>query len=125
LTPLQLTAIVRISDGLMGAERQTVSGINRELVTTTDQSCLHRWLTEVQWDVQTLHDRRLAWLQQSSQTRYSIRGGIATADSLTTIGAACRAVRAETLERIVDWIVDQLTVEYWSVPEIKAAFAQS
>lgn len=45
--------------------------------------------------------------------------------TLTTIGEACRAVKAETLERVVDWIVEKLTVEHWSVPEIKAAFAQS
>lgn len=34
--------------GRMVAERKTVSGINRELVITTDQSCLNRWLTEVE-----------------------------------------------------------------------------
>ena len=45
--------------------------------------------------------------------------------TLTTIGEACRAVKAETLERVVDWVVEQLTVEHWSVPNIKAAFAQS
>jgi hypothetical protein len=44
--------------------------------------------------------------------------------TLTTIGAACRAVKAETLERIVDWIVDKLTVEHWSIPEMKAVLAQ-
>ena len=68
--------------GLMVAERKTVSGINREFVVTTDQSCLNRWLTEVQWDVQTLNDRRLAWLQQAPQTRYSIRGVIAIDNTL-------------------------------------------
>jgi hypothetical protein len=45
--------------------------------------------------------------------------------TLTTIGEACRAVKAETLERVVDWIVEKLTVEHWSVPEIKAVLAQS
>jgi hypothetical protein len=45
--------------GLMIAEKKTVSGINREFVVTTDQSCLNRWLTEVSWDVHTLNDRRL------------------------------------------------------------------
>ena len=44
--------------------------------------------------------------------------------TLTTIGEACRAVKTETLERGVDWIVEKLTVEHWSVPDIKAAFAQ-
>jgi uncharacterized protein YndB with AHSA1/START domain len=68
--------------GLMIAERKTVSGINREFALTTDQSCLNRWLTEVQWDVQTLNDRRLAWLQQAPQTRYSSRGVIAIDNTL-------------------------------------------
>src|SRR3954451_16569872 len=45
--------------------------------------------------------------------------------TLTTIGEACRAVKAETLERVVDWIVEKLTVEHWSVPEMKAVLAQS
>ena len=68
--------------GLMIAERKTVSGINREFALTTDQSCLNRCLTEVQWDVQTLNDRRLAWLQQVPQTRYSSRGVIAIDNTL-------------------------------------------
>ena len=68
--------------GLMVAERNTVSGITREFVVTTDQSCLTRWLTAVEWDVATLHDRRLAWLQQAPQTRSSVRGGIAIAKTL-------------------------------------------
>jgi DDE superfamily endonuclease len=61
----------------MVAERQTVSGINREFVVTTDPSGLNRWLTEVSWDVQTLNDRRLEWLQRDPKTRYSPRGVIA------------------------------------------------
>ncbi len=44
--------------------------------------------------------------------------------TLTTIGEACRAVKAETLEQLVDWIVDKLTVEHWSIPERKAVLAQ-
>ena len=68
--------------GLMVAERKTVRGINREFVVTTDQSCLHRWLTEVSWDVQTLNDRRLEWLQRDPKTRYSPRGGIALDNTL-------------------------------------------
>jgi hypothetical protein len=45
--------------------------------------------------------------------------------TLPTIGEACRAVKAETLERVVEWIVEKLTMEHWSVPEIKAVLAQS
>src|SRR5499427_7655978 len=63
--------------GLMVAENKTVSGINREFALTPDQACLNRWLTEVQWDVTALNDRRLAWLQQAPRTRYSVRGVIA------------------------------------------------
>lgn len=55
--------------GLIVAENQTVSGINRDLALTTDQSCLHRGLTEVEWDVTALHERRLTWLPQAPQTR--------------------------------------------------------
>jgi hypothetical protein len=40
--------------------------------------------------------------------------------TLRTIGEACRAVKAETLEHMVDWIVDKLRVDHWSVPAIKA-----
>ena len=68
--------------GLMVAERKTVSGINREFVVTTDQSCLNRWLTEVSWEVQTLNDRRLEWLQRDPKTRYSPRGVIAIDNTL-------------------------------------------
>jgi hypothetical protein len=62
--------------GLMIAAKKTISGINREFGVTADQSCLNRWLTEVSWDVQALHDRRLAWLQRDPTTRYSSRGVI-------------------------------------------------
>ena len=63
--------------GLMIAERKTVLGINREFAETTDQSCLNRFLTEVQWNETELNRRRLAWLQKDSNTRYSDRGVIA------------------------------------------------
>src|SRR6266536_1927017 len=39
---------------LFVAERKTVSGINREFAFTTDQSCLNRWITEVDWDEKAL-----------------------------------------------------------------------
>jgi hypothetical protein len=44
---------------------------------------------------------------------------------LTTIGEACRAVKGELLEHLVDWIVDKLADEHWSVPQIKAVIAQT
>ncbi len=63
--------------GLMVAARKTVRGINSEFAMTTDQSCLNRFLTEVKWDEAELNERRLAWLQNDSSTRYGDRGVIA------------------------------------------------
>jgi len=45
--------------------------------------------------------------------------------TLTTIGEACRAVKAETLERMIDWIVDKLTVDHWSITDIKDVLVYS
>lgn len=70
--------------GLLVAERKTVSGINREFAVTTDQSCLNRWLTEVEWDVAKLNERRLTWLQRESTTRYTAQGVIAIDNTLVS-----------------------------------------
>ena len=43
----------------------------------------------------------------------------------TTIGEACRAVKGELLERLVDWIVDKLSADDWSMSQIKAVLAQT
>ena len=58
------------------AERKNVSGINHEFAQTTDQSCLNRFLTEADWDVNQLNQRRLAFLQQEPSSRYSAQGVI-------------------------------------------------
>jgi DDE superfamily endonuclease len=68
--------------GLFIAERKTVSGINREFAVTTDQSCLNRSLTEVEWDVTALNQRRLDLLQQDVTTRYTKHGVIAIDNTL-------------------------------------------
>lgn len=68
--------------GLYVAERKTVSGINREFADTTDQSCLNRWLTEVEWDVDALNRRRLDLLQRDPSTRYTPHGVIALDNTL-------------------------------------------
>ena len=62
--------------GLLVASRKNVSAINREFVDTTDQSCLNRWLTGVDWDVARLNAARLDWLQKEPSTRYSPHGVI-------------------------------------------------
>jgi hypothetical protein len=90
--------------GLMIAERKTVSGINREFVAPTDQSCLNRWLTEVDWDVQALNDRRLEWLQRDPRTRYSNRGVIALDNTLID--------HAGQLIQDVGWLWDHANERY-------------
>lgn len=63
--------------GLLVADHKNVSAISRQFAVTTDQSCLNRWLTEVEWDVERLNQQRLRWLQTESSTRYSAHGVIA------------------------------------------------
>ena len=70
--------------GLLIAERKTVSGINTEFAVTTDQSCLNRWITQVDWDEVQLNTRRLEWLQQEPSTRYAAQGVIAIDNTLVT-----------------------------------------
>ena len=52
--------------GLMIANKKNVSAINREFADTTDQSCLNRWLTEVQWDEETFNQHRLGLAAEKS-----------------------------------------------------------
>src|SRR3982751_4554848 len=62
--------------GLYVADRKNISGINREFAQTTDQSCLNRFLTDADWDVALLNQRRLELLQRDPSTRYSAQGVI-------------------------------------------------
>ncbi len=62
--------------GLFVAQRKNVAAINREFAQTTDQSCLNRFLTEADWDVTRLNQRRLDFLQADPSTRYSAQGVI-------------------------------------------------
>jgi hypothetical protein len=68
--------------GLMVAERKTVLGINSEFAATTDQSCLNRFLTSADWDVQDVNERRLQEMQKDPSTRYSAQGVIAIDNTL-------------------------------------------
>jgi hypothetical protein len=62
--------------GLFVADRKNVTGINREFAQTTDPSCLNRFLTDADWDVTQLNQRRLDLLQRDPSTRYSDQGVI-------------------------------------------------
>jgi len=63
--------------GLLVARKKNVSAISREFAPGTDQSCLNRWINEVEWDEEQLNRERLAWLQRTSDMRYSAQGVIA------------------------------------------------
>ena len=60
--------------GLLVAEKKTVSGINAEFAQTTEQSCLNRWITEVDWDAAKRKRQRLEWLHHNPQTRSAPSG---------------------------------------------------
>ncbi len=62
--------------GLIVARKKNVTGINSEFVDTTDQSCLNRFLTAADWDVDKLNARRVEVLQEDPQTQFSERGVI-------------------------------------------------
>jgi len=68
--------------GLIVARNKTVTGINAEFVTTTDPSCLNRFVTAAEWDVEQLNARRFELLQEDSATRYANHGVIALDDVL-------------------------------------------
>jgi len=61
----------------MISNKKNVSAINREFAATTDQSCLNRFLTEVDWDQEALNAARIEWLQKNPDTRFSKTGVIA------------------------------------------------
>lgn len=63
--------------GLYVAARKNVAGISAEFAESRDQSCLNRWITEVEWDAEQLNEARLQGLQQDPSIRYSARGVIA------------------------------------------------
>ncbi len=68
--------------GLIIANKKNVSAINRQFAMATDQSCLNRWITEVEWDEEAFNRQRLDWLQESSDTHYSPQGVIAIDNTL-------------------------------------------
>ena len=63
--------------GLMIAGNKSVAGISAEFVDSTDQSCLNRFLTAVDWDVEEVNRRRLELLQEDPATRFHDGGVIA------------------------------------------------
>lgn len=68
--------------GLMIAQNKTVAGMTSEMPNASDQSCLNRFMTEVEWDVDAVNKARIEWLQQFDDTRFHERGVIGLDDVL-------------------------------------------
>jgi len=68
--------------GLMISDNKTVSGMTDEMPNASDQSCLNRFLTEVEWDENAVNEVRIEWLQQFDDTKFHQRGIIPIDDVL-------------------------------------------
>jgi hypothetical protein len=66
----------------MISENKTITGITDNMPNASDQSCLNRFLTEVEWDEQEMNQKRIEWLQQYDDTKFHPRGIIALDDVL-------------------------------------------
>lgn len=60
----------------MVAHRKSVNGIVQEFADSRDQSCLNRFLTEVNWDEEALNSKRIELFQVDPKTRFHSRGVI-------------------------------------------------
>ena len=56
--------------GLMIADNKTITGMTNEMPNASDQSCLNRFLTEVDWDHHAMNQSRIDWLQQFDDTKF-------------------------------------------------------
>jgi len=68
--------------GLMICPNKTITGMTGEQPNASDQSCLNRFMTEVDWDAQKLNEERIAWLQNFDDMKFHERGIIALDDVL-------------------------------------------
>jgi len=74
--------LVNYTTGLMISANKTVAGMTDQMPNASDQSCLNRFLTEVEWDEQAMNEARIQWLQQFDDTQFDPRGVIAIDDVL-------------------------------------------
>ena len=49
------------------------TGMTNEMPNASDQSCLNRFLTEVDWDHDAMNKARIDWLQQFDDTKFHER----------------------------------------------------
>ncbi len=63
--------------GLMVGNNKTVAGMTGEFVHASDQSCLNRFLNEVDWDEEELNKKRIDFLIENGDLKIHRRGVIA------------------------------------------------
>jgi hypothetical protein len=51
--------LANYTTGLMIFPNKTVAGMTYEMPNASDQSCLNRFLTEVDWDAQAMNEKRI------------------------------------------------------------------
>lgn len=72
----------RYLTGLMICPNKTITGMTSEQPNASDQSCLNRFMTGVDWNAQALNEERIEWLQKFDDTKFHERGIIALDDVL-------------------------------------------
>lgn len=68
--------------GLMISPNKTIAGMTSEFPNASDQSCLNRFITEVDWDEKELNRVRIEMLQEQEETKFHPKGVIAIDDVL-------------------------------------------
>jgi hypothetical protein len=81
--------LANYTTGLMIANNKTVAGMTQEMPNASDQSCLNRFMTEVEWDEQKMNEKRIEWLQQFDDMQFHNRGVIAIDDVLLEKSGKC------------------------------------
>jgi SRSO17 transposase len=65
--------------GLMVSENKTVTGINSQFLDHTDQSSKNHFLTEAEWDENSVTDERLCMVKEQC-TKHRITDGLVVID---------------------------------------------
>lgn len=68
--------------GLLISPNKTIAGMTNEFPNASDQSCLNRFINDVDWDEQELNRLRIEMLQKNEDTQFHPKGVIAIDDVL-------------------------------------------
>jgi hypothetical protein len=68
--------------GLLVGDNKTIAGMSDRFLNASDQSCMNRFMTEVDWDPQALNQSRIEYMQQCEDTKFHKDGVIALDDTI-------------------------------------------